>query len=172
MNLSEPSLSPVHLLQRYVQLTWNQGVPGGPVFLSLSPPYRALSANSIGRVTKRLLEQLGVPMGVFGAHSTRGAAVKMMKHLGLSSEVVCELGAWKNTEAFAKHYFQIGAAQTAASVLYLKFVHAVPSWSRAEHGGSCSPGTAQDTGRKDPPCEAQDKMGPVFARRRCLVGLV
>jgi len=167
MTVENPLLSPVHLLQRYVQLTATQGHPGGPVFLSLTPPFQPLSANSIGRITRTLLCQLGVPVSVFGPHSTRGAGVRMFKNLGLASEVVCELGAWKNTEAFAKHYLRIGAAQVAGSVLSQKLVHSVPSWRSDEKGGSSSPGTGRDPGRRDPPCEARDEMGPVFARRPC-----
>ena len=160
MTMANPLLCPLRLLQRYVQLTASQGRPGGPVFLSLQPPYKPLSANSIGRITRNLLQHLGVPMSVFGPHSTRGAGVKMFKKFGVSSEVVCELGAWKNSEAFAKNYLKIGAAQVAGSVLSQKLVHTVPSWQRAEKGGSSSPGTGKDPGRRDPPCEAQDKMGP------------
>jgi hypothetical protein len=160
MDLEDRSLSPVFLLQRYVFLTQSQGRPGGPLFLSLTPPWKALSANSIGRITRQILQKLGVPMSVFGPHSTRGAGVKMFKKLGLSSDVVCELGQWKNTEAFAKHYLRIGAAQAAGTVLAQKFVHTVPSWRSVEKGGSSSPGRDTEPGRKDPPCDAQDKMGP------------
>ena len=135
------------------------------MFLSLKPPFKPLSANSIGRITKQLLEKMGVPVSLFGAHSTRGAAVKMFKKLGLSSEIVCELGQWKNTEAFAKHYLRIGAAQVAGSVLAQKLVHRVPSCSSDEPGGSSSPGTRQDPGRRDPPHEAQGKMTFCFKLR-------
>ena len=38
MTVENPLMSPVHLLQRYVQLTFLQGKPGGAVFLNLSPP--------------------------------------------------------------------------------------------------------------------------------------
>jgi hypothetical protein len=160
MDLQNKFLSPLRLLHRYIELTVNQGRPGGPVFLALAPPHRPLSANSIGRITQQLLKDLGVPVAVFGAHSTRGAAVKMYKNLGVSSEIVCELGSWKNTEAFAKHYLRIGAAQVAGSVLSQKLVHTVPSWRSEERGGSSSPGRNPDTGRRDPPSEAQNKMGP------------
>ena len=133
------------------------------MFLSLTPPYKALTANSVGRITKILLHSLGVPMSVFGPHSTRGAGVKMFKKFGLSSETVCELGSWKNTEAFAKHYLRIGAAKAASSVLSQRLVHTVPSWRSDEKGGSSSPGRDTEPGRRDPPCEAQDKMGPASA---------
>ena len=92
IELPDRNLSPKCLLLRYVALTQTVGKPGGAVFLSLHPPFAPLTANSIGRITKKLLAGLGVPVSVFGPHSTRGAAVKMFKDFGLPSEVVCELG--------------------------------------------------------------------------------
>ena len=68
-----PAVSPFHLLKQYVALTAQHGTPGGPLLLSLSAPFRPLSANTINSLTKSLLLQHGIPMGVYGAHSTRGA---------------------------------------------------------------------------------------------------
>jgi hypothetical protein len=156
-----PNISPTHLLLCYVQLTSSIGKKAGPVFLSLHPPYRPLSANSIGRITKNFLSNNQIPTNVFGAHSTRGAAVKMYKSLGLSSEMVCELGAWKNFEAFSKHYLRIGAALSAGKILSQQLVHRVPSWESAEQGRSSSPGRGPpDLGRRDLTGEAQNQDGP------------
>ena len=160
VSLPDCTVSPSFLLSRYVNLTKEYGKPGGAMFLSLNPPYRPLTANSIGRITKEILSAVGVPVSVFGAHSTRGAAVKMLKEFGLSSEVVCELGAWKNGEAFSKHYLRINAAKKASSVLVNKFVHKVPSCRSAEKGRSRIPGTDKEPGRKDLTCEAQMQDGP------------
>ena len=100
-------------MKRYVDLTALYVPPGGPLFCSLVPPYKPLSANSLGRITKNLLKKLGVPMEVFGPHSTRGAGVKFYKDLEPSSEQVCGLGQWKNAGAFTTHYLRLGAAETA-----------------------------------------------------------
>jgi len=78
------------------------------MFLALTPPFASLTANSIGRITKNIFTSSGVPTSFFIAHSTRGAAVKMFKSLGLDSEIVCELGGWKDTDAFTKHYLRLG----------------------------------------------------------------
>ena len=100
------------------------------MFLSLNPPYAPLSSNSIGRITKNLLQKMDVPVNIFGAHSTRGAAVKMYKSLVFSSETVCELGCWKNTEAFSKHYLRLGAAVTAEKILSKKMCAQSPILSQ------------------------------------------
>ena len=160
LQLPERTLSPVDLLLRYVELTAHLVQPGGAIFLSANPPFKPLTANSIGRITKKLLQQVGVPVSVFGPHSTRGAGVKMYKDFGLPSEIVCELGAWKNSDAFSKHYLRLGAAKTVKKVLVEKFVHSVPSCQSAETGVSRSPGTERETGRRDAPGEAQRQDGP------------
>ena len=102
------------------------------MFLALKPPFRPLAASSIGRITQNYLKKLGVPMGIFGPHSTRGAGVKMFKNLGLSSEVVCEVGGWKNPTAFSAHYLRLDAAQSAGDKVNDSLVHRVPPYEGVE----------------------------------------
>ena len=87
--LTVKGLSPLHLLHRYVALTSTCVPSGGPVFLQAQKPFFPLKSSSIGGITKRKLLHFGV-QNIFGAHSTRGAAVAMFKRLGLSSEQVCQ----------------------------------------------------------------------------------
>ena len=103
--------------------------------------------DTIGSITKRLLGTLGVPMGVYGAHSTRGAGVQLYKTLGFSSEQDCELGKWKNTGAFTSHYLRLGAAKAAARTLQT-LVHNV-SMGSAEPDWSRTPGNTSDLGGRD-----------------------
>ena len=79
------AISPSQVLNTYVRLTSAHAPSGSKVFRALRPPYQALSAGTIGKITKQVLQRLGIPTSVFGAHSTRGAAVKMFKTLGLPS---------------------------------------------------------------------------------------
>ena len=124
------------------------------------PPYPPLTANSLGRITKDILAQLGIPITVFGPHSTRGAAVKMYKALGLSSEQVCELGQWKNPTAFTAHYLRLGAADSAASLLNPHLVHTVSSSDQVDPEWSHSPGTFGDPGRWDHEGDTQEEDEP------------
>jgi len=105
-------ISPWHLLSHYVALTASQvaaqpsakpkdELDNNTVLIALNAPYRALSSDRVGSITKEVLAKYGIPPH-WGPHSTRGAGVSFYKHLGLSSEQVCEIGRWKNTEAF-KH---------------------------------------------------------------------
>ena len=90
-----------------------------------------------------------MPTSYFGAHSTRGAAVKMFKSLGLLSELVCELRGWKNATAFTAHYLRLGASEHAGSIISNSLVHKVPSCESDEGSGSCSPATTWEPGRSD-----------------------
>jgi hypothetical protein len=94
-----PQICPWTLLKKYVALTSTHlGVrEGSPVFVSLTPPFVPLKANSIGSLTRAGLKTLVIDTSVWKPHSTRGAGVTMMKKLGLSSEQVCEIEKWYST---------------------------------------------------------------------------
>ena len=160
LRLPNQDISPLDLVSRYVSLTASQVPKGGPLFISLNPPYVKLTENSIARIIKKALEGIGMPLGAYGPHSTRGAGVKMYRKMGLSADIVCELGGWKNVEAFTKHYSRLNATISVGQVLSKKFVHKVPSCQSAEHVWSQSPGKEPDQGRSDLTCEAQRQDGP------------
>ena len=94
-----PNISPWHLIKKYVELTSKHVAPGSPLLITLKKPFYALSANTVGSLTKALLAENGIPTQIWGAHSTRGAGVLLYKSLGLTSEEVCEIGKWKNVQA-------------------------------------------------------------------------
>ena len=87
MVLPHPSLSPFHLLRKYVELTearmsgWCQGRPKEAgirdkhyVLRTMNAPFNPLSADAVGGITARLLKKYGIPTDMWGPHSTRGAA--------------------------------------------------------------------------------------------------
>jgi hypothetical protein len=161
LDLKCPHISPRFLLERYVSLTKHHGTPGGPLLLSLHPPYKPLCSNSIGRITKNLLHQFGVNTNVFGPHSTRGAGVHMYKKLGLSSEHVAEIGHWKNLEAFSKHYLRLGVVDIAKKgPRGGGLVHNVSPGRSAESDRSRTPETEWDMGGSDREDEAQSTGEP------------
>ena len=104
-----PQISPFHLIKEYVARTRKQGKPGGPLLLSLQAPWRPLSSDTVAIVTKRAMKLFGIPSHIWGAHSTRGAGVGLMRKLGLSADDVCEKGKWKIVGAFFAHYQRLGA---------------------------------------------------------------
>ena len=61
-----PSISPLHLMIRYVTLTRLQGKPGGPLLLALKAPFLPLSSNRVGSLTKQILQTYGIQTKVWG----------------------------------------------------------------------------------------------------------
>ena len=159
-----PAISPFHLLQCYVALT-SFLPPDSVVLRALKAPHPPISSNTIGSLTRRLLSSFGVPMSVWGPHSTRGAGVLMYKQMGLSSEEVCEIGKWKNTSAFSSHYLRLGAPKRAAQELG-SLVHTVSSWGSAESDQSRTPGTNLDPGGSDWEDEAQSQDEPTLPPKK------
>ena len=154
-------------MSAYVRLT-SYCTTGSPLFCNLKPPYSALSANTLGSITKKCLQRLGLNMQFWGPHSTRGAAVGMYKRLNFSSEEVCELGKWKNTQAFTAHYLRLGVAQQVKYRLGPLVHRASPGeWaepdltstlgSLGDPGGSVREGEAQNTGEPSPPTTNNNK---------------
>ena len=159
---SDRSLSPWHLLQRYVFLT-SQVPKGCLVLRALKASFEPLTSDRIDSLTRTLLKKLGVPTGFSGPHSTGGAGVQFWKELGLSSEEVCHIGQWKNSEAFAKHYLRVGA-HSLASEKVKGFVHRVSQGLEAELEGSPTPQT-EERGGCDPDSEAQRHCEPTHPPR-------
>ena len=161
-----PQISPFHLIQKYVALTRGQVCPGGPLLLTLKPPFKGLSADAVGSVTRGALEFFGVPSSVWGPHSTRGAGVGLMKKLGLSAEEVCEIGQWKGVQAFVAHYQRLGAQETLQENL-AALVHSRTSLGRsAEPEVSRTPPRQTDRGGRDTEGAAQRPSEPTRPPRK------
>jgi hypothetical protein len=139
-------LSPWHLMQRYVRLTLDIAPPGTQLLRSLVSPFSPLSADRVASLTKEWLVTFDRSFKEWGAHSTRGAAVTFYKRLGLSSEQVCELGQWKNTQAFAQHYLRLGAGEEAAKIIQDWVHNKVSSSSEAEGERLRTPPTEEGGG--------------------------
>ena len=125
------------------------------------PPHKPLCANSIGSLTKGALQKLGIDTTFWKPHSTRGAGVTMFKRLGMSSEEVCEVGKWKNVNAFNSHYVRLGASDVVGEKIGT-MVHNVSPLSSADPdqtwttgmqdlGGNVWEGDAQSNGEPTPP---------------------
>ena len=158
---SARSCCPRTLLLHYVSLTAHLVPAGSFLFRALIPPFGPLSAKSLGSITKQLLSDLQVPVDIFGAHSTRGAAVCFYKKLGLSSDQVAQLGKWKNLEAFQKHYLRLGSVQVAENCLD-GLVHNVSQGACAEPAWSRTPGADQAPGGSDHKGGAQEHCETLF----------
>ena len=70
------------------------------------------------------------------------------KRLGLSSEAVCEVGQWKNMQAFSAHYLRLNAAVSDQENIQENWgnisVHRVSPGDCAEPDWSCLPTSLLD----------------------------
>ena len=165
-----PQICPWTLLKKYVDLTRHLVKEGSPVFISLVPPIVPLKANSIGSLTRNGLNSLGIDTTVWKPHSTRGAGVTMMKKLGMSSEEVCEIGKWKNVNAFQSHYMRLNASKTLGTkisqlvhkVSPLRSAEADLTWTTRKYdlGGNVREAEAQSNGEPTlPPLNVDVEVG-------------
>ena len=116
------------------------------IILALKPPYSPLSSDTIGSLTKKAFVKYNIDPNEWGPHSTRGAGVTMYKALGLSAEQVCEIGKWKNLQAFSNNYFRINYVHEATQKLSA-WVHRVSLWSSVEPEESRTHPTKERGGR-------------------------
>ena len=77
-----PHICPWTLLKAYVAATRTLVPSGSLVLRSVLAPFKELSANAIGSVTKDALSKLGLDTKFWKAHSTRGAGVCLYKKIG------------------------------------------------------------------------------------------
>ena len=143
-----PEISPRQLLLHYVAWTASFDTKNGTVLLTLSKPYGPLSSNTLGNITKWLLQTFGISTAHWGPHSTRGAGVTFYRQLGLPADEICEIGKWKSTEAFSKHYLCLGATNSARVGLE-RFVHNVSPGDCAEPDQSQTLVTMEEPGGSD-----------------------
>ena len=99
---SDKNISPWHVLKEYVERTASQVKAGDQLLWSLDQK-KPLTSNRINSLTKDFLSKMGIPTSHWQAHSTRGAGVLFYKRKGFLAEEVCELGQWKNSQAFSAH---------------------------------------------------------------------
>ena len=73
------------------------------LFVTSTPPYRAVSVTTVGRWIRDILQDAGVNTAVYKVHSTRSAASSKAR-LFLPLEKVLEAADWLSEKVFASHY--------------------------------------------------------------------
>ena len=80
-------LCPVACLREYIKKTTklrNHSGVSRPFFLATQKPYSPVSSTSIGRWLKLTLQDVGIDISVFKAHSTRGSSSSAARQSGVS----------------------------------------------------------------------------------------
>ena len=86
--------------------------------------------------------------------------VGLFKELGLSSEQVCEIGAWKNSSTFHQHYLRLNSAKCLNQFVEKLSAHNVSPGSWGELDQTRTPRTMRDLGGSVWESDTQDNGEP------------
>jgi hypothetical protein len=153
-------LCPWTALHNYVSATASLCPVGSEVFRALQPPFLKFSSNSLSRITRQIMSENGIDTKFWKPHSTRGAGVGMFKELGLSSDQVCEIGAWKNSSTFGQYYLRMNSAKNLHHFVEKLQVHNVSPGSCGELDQTRTPRTTGDLGGSVWESDTQDNGEP------------
>jgi hypothetical protein len=101
------NLDPVRCLEHYLNMTASQRdtpIKQSQLFLSFAEPHHPVKSCSIARWLKLLMQDAGIDITQFKAHSTRSAAVSKVPLAGMSVDDIARLGDWTNATTFFRFY--------------------------------------------------------------------
>ena len=103
---SDHLLDPVAALRTYMDRTESTraSLQPAPVFISLSQPYHALTADTIRKVLDSAIVQAGLTGRGYSAKCFRPTGATYAVELGYDPEIVMRIGRWKTRSVFFDHY--------------------------------------------------------------------
>ena len=134
---------PLDIVKKIRQLDVPKCAAGVPSFYFSETPVSTLKGQFDWQPHKASFNTIGNKYLGLETTLQLGVRVTMLKHLGLSSEEVCEVGKWKNVAAFTSHYLRLGAS-TKVGQKVQEMVHSVSPLESAE------PDLTWTTGKTDP----------------------
>ena len=99
-------LDPVQTLATYIERTTSHRAQaqGSPVFLTLQPEYRTISADTVRNILDTTINMAGLAGMGFSAKSFRPTGATYAVVLGYDPELVMRIGRWKMRSVFFEHY--------------------------------------------------------------------
>ncbi len=94
----------VEHLKEYLERTQKLRGVHTQLFLSFIRPYRPVTKDTISRWVKSVLQQAGVDVTKYSAHSSRAATTSHTKQKGLSLQEIMKTAGWTSTTTFEKFY--------------------------------------------------------------------
>ena len=98
------NLCVVNVLKVYIEHTKILRKNETQLFISFMKPYAAVSKDTISRWLKRVLEEAGVDVEVFKAHSTRAASCAKAKSDDIPIDEIMKTAGWTNNKTYKKFY--------------------------------------------------------------------
>lgn len=103
----KPSICPATTLQCYIRKTSSLR-QGENLFIAYKKPHKIVSTQTISRWIKKTLEDCGIDVSMFTAHSTRHASTSRAYQKGVNIDSIRKTAGWSGTSTtFGKFYNRI-----------------------------------------------------------------
>lgn len=102
-----PSICVLKVLKEYINRTRLLRQEEKQLFISFVPPHKAVSKNTISRWLKKVLEEAGIEIDIFKAHSTRAASCSRAKRDNVNIDEILETAGWTNQRTFERFYDKV-----------------------------------------------------------------
>ena len=101
---SDRKLCIVTHLQEYINRTKEIRGSNSQLFLSYIKPFRPVTKATIARWVKMVLNDAGIDISTYSAHSSRAAATSHAKQQGLSLSEIMKTAGWTSSSVFERFY--------------------------------------------------------------------
>ncbi|XP_068723749.1 uncharacterized protein [Montipora capricornis] len=93
------------------------------LFISYQKPHASVTTDTVGRWLRKVLENSGLDVSKYGAHSTRAASTSAAKTVNISIQSIMDAAGWSNAETFRKFYDK--PMDTEAGSFGTELLHAI-----------------------------------------------
>ena len=100
----EAKLNPVQALRDYIDCTQQVRPPAKPVFLTLTAPYKAISASTAATILNEAIKLAGLDGMGYSAKSFRPTGATAAIDMHCDPDIAMRLGRWKTRSVFYEHY--------------------------------------------------------------------
>ena len=76
------------------------------LFVALVKPHNPVSSSTIARWPKGMLQQAGIDVSIFGAHSARGVPSSSAATAGVTTSDILQASDWSSESVFRKFYYR------------------------------------------------------------------
>lgn len=102
-----PSICPALAIQTYIDRTkaLRHGDNDGHLFIGIRKPHKIVGSQTLAHWVKKILQNSGIDISIFSAHSTRGASTSAAHRAGVNLETVRKAAGWSDrSNVFLKYY--------------------------------------------------------------------
>lgn len=101
---ADMNLDVYHVLQHYINVTSSLRGAESQLFISYVPPHKPVTRNTLSRWIKLVLEEAGVDVVQYAAHSTRAASTSAADSRNLPVDDILRTVGWASERTFAQYY--------------------------------------------------------------------